>query len=137
MSQLSFAKDSHLPNWYDESRDPIVDLDYAVSIAKDRKILVIVGGDWCSWCHLLNKYFKTHDSIYQKLNETFVVLKVNYSDENKNETFFKNYPAVNGYPYFMILDKNKKYLGKQDTGKLEQGRGYSDSKMLAFINKWK
>ncbi len=137
VSAISQAKDNGLPHWYNPKRDALTDLSTATDIANGRKILAIVGGDWCSWCHTMEKYFKNNPDFYQQLNETFVVLKINYSEDNYNQAFFEKYPPVKGYPHFMILDSNKKYLGMQNTGDLESGKGYSDKAMMAFINKSK
>jgi thioredoxin-related protein len=131
------AKDNGLPEWYDDSRDAVVDLNRAANIADGRKILVIAGGDWCSWCHRLDKFIHSNKEISQLLDKTFVVLKVNFSDENKNHEFFKHYPEIKGYPAFIILDVKKQFLASQNTGDLESGNSYSQEAMLAFINKWK
>jgi len=136
LSACNSTNKNELPHWYDPNRDALVDLELASQLAGDRKILVIIGGDWCSWCHLLNKYFESNKKVYDKLKQTFVVLKVNFSDENENPEFFNIYPPAKGYPHFIILDKNKKYLGQQDTSQLESGESYSDDAILAFVNKW-
>jgi thioredoxin-related protein len=56
---------SELPAYsrvYDESRDPIVDGREALKLAQEtqRKVLIEVGGDWCSWCHVLDGFIKAH-----------------------------------------------------------------------------
>jgi thioredoxin-related protein len=130
-------KENGLPDWYDDSRDAVVDLNRAADIADGRKILVIAGGDWCSWCHRLDKFIHSNKEISQLIEKTFVVLKVNFSDENKNPAFFKEYPQIKGYPAFIILDHKKQFLALQNTGDLESGNSYSKDAMLTFINKWK
>ena len=100
----SIAKDNGLPDWYDFNRDAVMDLNHAAKIADGKKILVIAGGEWCSWCHILNKFIHSNTEVSKLLYETFVVLKVNYSEENMNQEFFEKYPKIKGYPAFIILD---------------------------------
>jgi len=50
---------------YDEQRDPNDDGRAALKLAKEtqRKVLIEVGGDWCAWCHVLDKFIKDHSAI--------------------------------------------------------------------------
>ena len=50
---------------YDPSRDAAKDIDAAVVEAQKtgRHILLVVGGDWCSWCHTLDNYFKSNPEL--------------------------------------------------------------------------
>lgn len=63
-------------------------------------------------------------------------MKVNYSPENKNEEFLSNYPKIQGYPHFFVLDENGKLLHSQDTGKLEEGKNYNAQKFIDFLKLW-
>ncbi len=132
----SFAAEQGLPAWYDTERNPETDLATAVSIADGRNIMIVVGGDWCSWCHTLDKFIKTDKDIQAKLAETFVILKVNYSEENLNEEFLGKYPEIQGYPAILILDETGKYVASENSGELEEGKSYSRDAFLAFIAKW-
>ena len=80
---------------------------------------------------------ESHNDISASVDEVFVVLKVNVSEEQSNLDFFKQFPAIKGYPNFIIVDAKGRYLGEQDTGKLEQGESYSAAKFSAFIAHWR
>lgn len=123
---------------YDPGRDPAADLAAAVqeASASDRRILVEVGGEWCHWCHILEKFFKNHDELRELLEDNFVVVKVNFSPENENEAFLSRFPVFKGYPHIMILDSDGTHLHSQDTGQLEKGEGYDPAAMKAFLEKW-
>ncbi len=123
---------------YDPKRDPAVDLAVAMEDASEsgRRILLEIGGEWCSWCHLLEKFFATHDEHRALLHENFIVVKVNYSPENENQAFLSRYPAFKGYPHIIILDSDGSHLHSQDTGSLEKGQGYDPDAMKAFLEKW-
>ena len=72
----------------------------------------------------------------QVLRQNFVILKVNYSQENKNEDFLSAYPQVSAYPHLLVLDSDGTFLHSQGTGELEEGRGYNEAIFLAFLNQW-
>ncbi len=137
-SQTSESPKSLLPLAFDEKRDPSVDLKYAVTLAKKEKknILLDVGGEWCIWCKRLDEFFEVDTVLNNFLRQNFVVLKVNYSKENKNEKFLSKYPKVAGYPHFFVLNRNGRFLHSQNTGDLEAGKGYDLVKMMSFLKKW-
>jgi hypothetical protein len=63
-------------------------------------------------------------------------VKVNFSEENKNEKVLSRYPKIEGYPHIFVLEKNGKLLHSQDTGLLESGDHHDHDKVLAFLKKW-
>jgi len=124
---------------YDPKRDPAVDLKAAIREAKTngRRILLDVGGEWCSWCHVLHELFTTDKEIRDRLQEGFVVVKVNWSPENENVPFLSSYPEIPGYPHLFVLEGNGTYLWSQNTGEFEKrGNGYDRVKVLAFLKHW-
>lgn len=118
--------------------EPSSDLKAAIKIAKkeNKNILLDVGGEWCIWCRRIDSFFVSNKNIYDLLHSNFVVLKVNFSKENKNEKFLSNYPKINGYPHFFVLNKKGEFVHSQDTGELEEGKGYSVDKTMDFLKKW-
>ena len=57
--QLHASQALQLPAYsqgYDPARDPFSDGRAALRLAMEtrRKVLIEVGGDWCSWCHVLD-----------------------------------------------------------------------------------
>jgi thioredoxin-related protein len=124
---------------YDPTRDPIADLAATMAQAKSsgKRILVQVGGDWCSWCHRLDAFIKSEPALAQALGENFVLMKVNYSDANHNEAFLSQYPEISGYPHWFVLDADGKLIHSQDTAELEAGESYNRPAILMFIDQWK
>jgi len=125
-------------NQYDPARDPAQDLRAAIEVAsKDgKRILLEVGGDWCIWCHRMDGFFEDNAELLKLREANFVLVKVNYSEENQNETFLGQYPDVAGYPHLFVLDGDGKLLKSQDTGELELGKTYNLQKFMAFLQKW-
>lgn len=124
---------------YDPSRDAVQDIDAAAAEAarSGRLVLLEIGGEWCVWCHYLDDFLATHGKIRKSLEETFVVVKVNFGPKNKNEQALSRYPKIKGYPHLFILGADGKYLGSQDTGELEKGKSYDPKVFQAFIDKWR
>ena len=123
---------------YDPARDPASDLDTAVvrAVAEDKRILIQVGGDWCVWCHILDEYIQSEKEINAALGRSFLIVKVNFDTSNRNEDFLSKYPTIEGYPHIFVLEKDGTLLHSQRTDVLEEGRSYSRSAILGFIQKW-
>jgi thiol:disulfide interchange protein len=123
---------------FDPSRDAAMDIADAVVAAKreQKRILLDVGGEWCSWCHKLDQFFEEHADASAFLHQNFTVVKVNYSKENKNEAVLSRYPPVKGYPHLFVLEKDGTFLRSQDTGELESGDHHDHDKVLNFLKKW-
>ena len=127
-----------MPNAFDPARDPEKDVAAAVALAKaqDKRVIVDVGGEWCSWCHTMDGFIAENDDLKSLVDARYVWVKVNYSKENKNEAFLSRWPKIEGYPHLFVLDADGKLLHSQDTGELEAGKTYDKGKFLAFVQRW-
>jgi thioredoxin-related protein len=123
---------------FDPSRDAEKDIQNAVTLAREtgKRIILDVGGEWCSWCHKLDKFFEDNKDVDEFLHKNYVVVKINFSQENKNEKVLSQYPQIEGYPHLFVLDKGGKLLRSQDTGLLESGDHHDRDKVFAFLKKW-
>jgi len=123
---------------YDPSRDPEQDLSSAIADALEnsKRIILIIGGEWCVWCHILDRFLSENKDIQILWSDNYVTVKVNVSPENGNEEFLSRYPKVEGYPYFFVLEKDGSLLHSQRTAKLEAGYTYSKEKMREFLKEW-
>jgi thioredoxin-related protein len=123
---------------YDPARDPSSDLVTAIerASAEQKRILVEVGGEWCVWCHILDDFVQSEKEILSALGESYVILKVNFDNVNRNEAFLSKYPAISGYPHIHVLESDGSFLHSQQTDELETGRSYSRSAILGFLRKW-
>lgn len=124
---------------FDPASNPFDDLNVAVEKAQqtNKRIILDVGGEWCIWCHRIDSFMHGSEEIKSLLEEHFIMVKVNYSKENKNEKFLSQYPAVEGYPHFFILGVDGKLLHSQNTGELEKDKDYDKEKFITLLNKWK
>ena len=123
---------------YDPGRDADKDILNAVREAQrtNKHILLEVGGEWCSWCHRLDKFFLDNADLAQLRDKNFVTVKVNFSEENKNEPILSRYPPISGYPHIFFLDSNGKLLLSQDTSPLESGKSYDLERLTTVLTNW-
>jgi thiol:disulfide interchange protein len=127
-----------LPAKFDPARDAAGDVATAVAMAKaqGKRVLVDVGGEWCSWCHILDRFVAANADVQALTNANYVWVKVNWSRENKNEALLARWPAIKGYPHLFVLDADGKLLHSQDTGVLESGKDYDKAKFIDFLRAW-
>jgi len=126
------------PLGYDPDADPDADLEAAVAEARatGRRILMVVGGEWCSWCHILDRFVKGNEAIHELWTRGYVTLKVHWDREQPNEEFLGRYPAIPGYPHIFVLEDDGTLLHSQNTAELEDGESYSADLMTAFLERW-
>lgn len=124
---------------FDPTRNPFDDLKSTIEVAQNtnKRIILDIGGDWCVWCHRIDAFMNNTVEVKSTLDENFIVLKINVSKENKNEKFLAQYPTIEGYPHFFVLEKDGTLLHSQNTGELEKDKDYDSEKFISFLNKWK
>jgi thiol:disulfide interchange protein len=139
--QLDTLRAQELPGYsrgYDPARDPFSDGRDALQLAREtgRMVLIEVGGDWCSWCHVLDRFLNQHPAIRAKLHEKFVVLKVNVDDSNDNAEFLSAFPPTMGYPHMYVTSNDGSIIHSQDTAEFLHNGKYSERRFLGFLDRW-
>lgn len=91
---------SETPTWLS------FDTGLAEAAKQQKKLLVDVYTDWCSWCKKMDKEVYTDKHVVDLLNEHFIVVKLN-AESSKNLTYngqqftereFAAALGVDGYP---------------------------------------
>ncbi len=148
ISALNVNAQNSLKKVYNEDINPIEQIDQAVAKAKSEGKFVIcqVGGNWCPWCLLFADFISNDTTISKMIDDNFVYIHVNYNprkskDAEKAELAKKlmerlNRPARFGFPVFVVLDEVGKVIHIQDSGLLEEGKGYNQEKVLSFFKNW-
>lgn len=136
------AEKAALPKPYNEKENAEKKIAALVKKAnkENKNIILQAGGNWCIWCLRFNNFLQTTPELKTIVNENYIYYHLNYSPKNKNEKIFAKYgnPGEKyGYPVFIILDKNGKQIHTQESGSLEEGKGYSLEKVKTFFEAWK
>jgi len=125
---------------YDPTLDGMKQLNEAIVQAKaaGKHVLVQYGGNWCPWCIKFDAFCKADTAISKVINTNYIAVKLNYSPENKNDAAneFLGNPTRFGFPVFIIIDGKGKVIHIQDSGLLEEGKGYSQEKVIRFFSNW-
>jgi hypothetical protein len=133
-----------VPGPYDTKADAVADLEKAGKEAgtAGRRVLAVVGGNWCKWCRALDRLLVSDPEISSALASRFVVVHVNVSKENRNEGAMARLgrPDKLGYPSLVVLSPGLEVLRLQETGSLEtadkETPGHDREKVLAFLREW-
>ena len=138
LSVALVSAQAHEREKFDPKRDADKDISAAVKLAtkQNKRIILDVGGEWCPWCKKLDNFFLENAEAGKILKDKYVVVKVNWSPENKNEKVLARYGKVEAFPHLFVLEKNGKLLHSQDTGLLETGDHHDPAKVIPFLKKW-
>lgn len=135
---IAFSQDK--PKIYNPAADAKKEIAEAVTLAKKegKHVFIQVGGSWCSWCLRFHKLTTEDAQLDSAFNANFIRVKLNYSEENKNLPVLAElgFPQRFGFPVFVILDGNGKYLHTQNSAYLEEDKGYSKKAILDFVKGW-
>ncbi len=138
-AQVSRAQSPYAPvTKYDPKRDAAQDIRDAAAEAKrtNRRVLLEVGGEWCSWCHHMDDFFQAHPDLTGLRDKSFVTLKINFSEENPNKEVLARYPEIAGYPHLFVLDADGTLVHSQDTSPLEESKSYNLDRFTTFLAYW-
>lgn len=126
---------------YDETIDPMVQIDNAVSKAKKegKHVVCQVGGNWCPWCLRFASFVKSDNAVAQTINDNYVYIHVNYPrGEGDSKALLERLgnPRRFGFPVIVVLDGDGHLIHTQDSSLLEEGKGYNAEKVLRFFKCW-
>src|SRR5512143_1581824 len=123
---------------FDPARDAQADVARGVAQAnaEGKRVIVDVGGEWCTWCHVMDRFIAAHPDVRALIDTRYVWVKVNVSPENRNEALLSRWPSITGYPHLFVLDADGTLMHSQNTGALEAGKGYDKAKFLALLRRF-
>jgi thioredoxin-related protein len=120
---------------FDPKRNAAADVRGAVASAKrdGKRVLLEVGGNWCSFCKVLDRFFDKNPELMAFRQKNFVYVKINFSEENRNLEALESYPQVRGFPHFFVLDGKGELVRSQRVALLGDNTGYDPDRFLAFM----
>lgn len=131
---------------YDETVDPMEQIDKALATAGERYVICQVGGNWCPWCLRFADFVSKDSDITKVVDDNFVYIHTNYNPRKSAsaeqakaaEALMKRLgnPARFGFPVFVVLNQQGDVMHIQDSSFLEEGKGYNKDKVLRFLKAW-
>lgn len=105
---------------------------------ENKHVILMIGGNWCRWCLMFEKFRLENARVDSAIAAGFIWQHVNHSKENRNAALLSKleFPQRFGFPVFVVLDGNGKRLHTQNSAYLEEGEGYSESRVLEFLRHW-
>lgn len=127
---------------FDSAADAKAQIATALEAAQreHQRVLLLLGGNWCTWCHRLHTLFKENKDVARLLKSEYQLVPVDVGRFDKNTDIVSGYGLElkkTGVPFLVVLDSDGKVLAKQETGSLEKGQAHDPDKVLAFLTKWK
>lgn len=126
---------------YDLSVEPSSAVQTALGQAQrdGRKVLVVLGGNWCQWCLALDDLMGSNEEIRDHLGKHFVVVKLDSAKAKQlDEAWGK--PTRHGVPVLVFLDANGKPQHIQETVSLERWQGrillHDPERVLSVLRQW-
>ena len=128
------------PDIYPPSDQAKSDLSaaWAESAAAHKRVILDFGGNWCTDCHVLDRYF--HDSANKPiLDANYILVHINIGRLDQNLDIAKRYhiPLRKGVPALAVLGEHGELLYSQRTGEFEAMRGMQSSAVTDFLARWK
>jgi len=125
---------------YNPDADAKAEVSAAVvkAAAEGKHVFLQIGGNWCPWCLRFHKMVSEDTKLDSLVHANYEVVRVNYSKENDNHQLLAalGYPQRFGFPVFVILDAKGNVLHTQDSGYLEQDKGYNREKVERLFLNW-
>ncbi len=103
---------------------PITNLEYAKSLASDKKVpilMVFAGSDWCKPCIQFKRDILSDEAFKSYASENLIVLyldfplkkanKLSKEQTEQNELLASKYNPSGAFPKILLLGSNEKFIG--------------------------
>lgn len=137
---LEFYAQENKISIYNPDADAKKEIEEAIIKAKteNKHVFIQIGGNWCPWCIKFHNFVSEDKELDSLLNANYIVVKMNYDKEHKNEELLKRfeYPQRFGFPVFVILDSEGRRIHTQNSGLLEKDKSYDKDNVKMFFKHW-
>lgn len=130
---------------YDEQINPMEQIDKALAQARQqgKHVICQLGGNWCVWCLRFADFITKDTAINEVVDKNYVYIHVNYPRRGSalsesTQQVVKRLGGADrfGFPCLVVLDEEGRVIHIQDSGYLEEGKGYDKEKTLRFFRLW-
>lgn len=131
------AQQTHV---FDPNANATKDIKEAIARAQKegKHVLVKVGYNQCPWCIKLHHFIQEDQKIDSLLKADYVLVKVNYSKENRNPEAMEllGFPQRFGFPVLVVLNEKGQRIHTQNTLYLEKDKSYDSKRIADFLKAW-
>jgi thioredoxin 1 len=109
----------------------------AAAAANHKRVILDFGGNWCTDCHVLDRYF--HDPANAPLLQAnYILVHINIGHMTDNLDIAERYqiPLRKGVPALAVLGEKGELLYSQRTGEFETMRSMQSSAVTEFLVRW-
>ena len=107
--------------------------------AQHKRLMVVLGGNWCQWCLVLDDLMHTNEPLRKFLDAHYVVLKLD-SQAAKALDASWGQPTRHGVPVLIFVGADGAVRHVQETGSLELWRGrilaHDPERVLDVLRRW-
>jgi thiol:disulfide interchange protein len=106
--------------------------------AKDKRVMLVFGGNWCYDCHVLDAAL--HDpAIAPTFTKYYELVHVDIGQGERNGDLVRKYKInlEKGVPAVSLLDSTGKLIFNDKGGEFEAARRMTEEDLLAFLDNWK
>jgi thiol:disulfide interchange protein len=123
---------------YDRTRDPEADFRAAAAAAraKNRRVLIVVGGDWCMWCFMLDRHLRADAEAKRLFFDGFELMRVYYNDDNTNQAFLSRFPAFEVFPHFFVVEPDGRVRASVTADIFIRDAKYDTALIRSFVEQW-
>jgi thiol:disulfide interchange protein len=120
---------------YDAKRDAATDIADAVAAARDahRRVLVIVGGDWCKDCRDLDALLDAHPDLALLRDARYLPVKVYVGTDNRNDAALARFPRLQWVPTLFELDDDGNVARSAPSTQFHDGGSLSPDRVREFL----
>ena len=105
----------------------------------NRRVLIDFGGNWCTDCIVLDRYFHAPENA-ALLDKNYVLVHVNVGDKGITDNFAiaERYgiPLNKGVPALAVLEPDGRVVFAQKQGEFEAMRKMDPTSVGEFLRKW-
>ncbi len=133
------------PDVFDYQADGKAQLAAALAEAKasDRRVLVMLGANWCPWCHRLDAVLRNDPVLRAQAERDYVIVRIDVNWKSytlRNAELLARYRRApqRGIPVLTLLDANGRVLANPDISRWEtkEPRDYDVAKLREFFAVW-
>lgn len=120
---------------YDPGRDAQADIAAALAAAPQvkRRVLLLVGGDWCRDCREMDALFASDAGLRSLRDTRYLPVKVFLGTQNRNEAVLARYPKIEWVPTLFELADDGSVLRAVPSTLFHEGNALSARKLAAFL----